>query len=159
MQLVFRNKTNIRIIGFQVTHFGFALALSDIDLWNKDLLDTHLDLLDTDISSKHFVCLQDVLKTSWIQDMSSRCLEDVFRVTIFCLPRRLCKTSSRRLERLKIVTPKMCWRRLQDMSWRPTNVSWVHIWSYSGPHFSRFFPHSHWKRRDTEYLYVFSPNA
>ena len=23
-------------------HFGFALELSDIDLWNTDLLDTHL---------------------------------------------------------------------------------------------------------------------
>ena len=27
-------------------HSGFALELSDIDLWNIDLLDTHLDLLD-----------------------------------------------------------------------------------------------------------------
>ena len=45
-------------------HFGLALDSSDIDLWNKDLLDTHLDLLDTDIPSKYFVCLQDVLKTS-----------------------------------------------------------------------------------------------
>ena len=27
-------------------HFGFALELSDIDLQNIDLLDTHLDLLD-----------------------------------------------------------------------------------------------------------------
>ena len=33
-------------------HFGFALDSSDIDLWNIDLLDTHLDLLDTDIPSK-----------------------------------------------------------------------------------------------------------
>ena len=45
-------------------HFGFALDSSDIDLLNIDLLDTHLDLLDTDIPSKHFVCLQDVLKNS-----------------------------------------------------------------------------------------------
>ena len=30
-------------------HFGFALDSSDIDLLNIDLLDTHLDLLDTDI--------------------------------------------------------------------------------------------------------------
>ena len=47
-------------------HFGFALDLSDIDLLNIDLLDqryTHLDLLDTDIPNKYFVCLQDVLKT------------------------------------------------------------------------------------------------
>ena len=45
-------------------HFGFALDSSDIDLLNIDLLDTHLDLLDTDIPSKQFVCLQDVLKMS-----------------------------------------------------------------------------------------------
>ena len=58
-------------------HFGFALDLSDIDLLNIDLLDqryTHLDLLDTDIPSKHFVCFQDVSMTSsrYFQDMSSR---------------------------------------------------------------------------------------
>ena len=96
-------------------HFGFALELSDIDLWNIDLLDTHLDLLDTDIPSKHFVCLQDVLKTSsryvfktssrrlqdmssrrlqdmssrHLQDMSSRRLQDVFSITIFRLLCRL----------------------------------------------------------------------
>ena len=48
-------------------HFGFALHLSDIDLLNIELLDqwyTHLDLLDTDMPSKHFVYFQDVLKTS-----------------------------------------------------------------------------------------------
>ena len=45
-------------------HFGFTLNSSDIDLWNIDLLDEHLDLVDTDNSSKHFVCLQDVLQTS-----------------------------------------------------------------------------------------------
>ena len=45
-------------------HFGLALDSSDIDLQNKDLLDTHLDLLDAGIPSKHFFCLQDVLKTS-----------------------------------------------------------------------------------------------
>ena len=27
-------------------HFGLALELSDIDLWNIDLLDRHIDLLD-----------------------------------------------------------------------------------------------------------------
>ena len=43
--------------------FGFALDSSDVDLLNIGLLDTHLDLLDTDIPSKHFVCLQDILKT------------------------------------------------------------------------------------------------
>ena len=58
-----------------------------------------------------------------LQDMSSRrlqtCLQDVFSVTIFRLPRRLCETLSRRLGRRKIVTLRTCWRRLQDMSWRP----------------------------------------
>ena len=38
-------------------HFGFTLDSSDIDL-----LDAHLDLLYTDIPSKHFVCLEDILK-------------------------------------------------------------------------------------------------
>ena len=71
-------------------HFGFALELSDIDLWNIDLLDTHLDLLDTDILSKYFAFLYNVFKMSWrLQDMSSRRLQDVFSVTIFRLPRRL----------------------------------------------------------------------
>ena len=49
-------------------HFGFASELSDIDLWNIDLLGTHFDLLDADIPSKYFVFLhnvfQDVFKTS-----------------------------------------------------------------------------------------------
>ena len=36
-------------------HFGFALELSNVDLLNIDLLDAHLDLLDTDIPSKYFV--------------------------------------------------------------------------------------------------------
>ena len=75
-------------------HFGFALELSDIDLWNIDLLDTHLDLLDTDIPSILFVSivssrrLQD-MSSRHLQDMFSRLLQDVFSVTIFCLPRRL----------------------------------------------------------------------
>ena len=41
-------------------HFGFASELSDIGLWNIDLLDTHSDLLDTVISSKYFLCLHNV---------------------------------------------------------------------------------------------------
>ena len=46
---------------------GFALELSDIDLWSIDLLDTHLDLLDTDIPSKYFACLRNVFKMLWRQ--------------------------------------------------------------------------------------------
>ena len=44
-------------------HFGFALELSNIDLLNIDLLGKHLDLLDTDIPCKYFVCLHNVFKT------------------------------------------------------------------------------------------------
>ena len=81
-------------------HFGFPLELSDIDLWNTDLLDTHLDLLSRDkytgIPSKYFVCLHKIFKGS---------------------SRHVFKTSSRRLGRRKIVTLKTCWRRLQDLSW------------------------------------------
>ena len=76
--------------------FGLALDSADVDL-----LDTDLGLQDTDIPSKHFVCLQDVLKTS------SR---HVFKTSF--------KMSSRRLGRRKIVKLKTYWRHLQDMSWR-----------------------------------------
>ena len=100
-----------------------------------DLLDTHLDLLYTDIPSKYFACLHNVFKASprhlqdmssrrlqdmssrRLQDMSSRRLQNVFSVTIFRLPRRL--------GRRKIVTLKTFWRRLEDMSWRRLeDISW-----------------------------------
>ena len=64
-------------------HFGFALELSNVDLLNIDLLDTHLDLLYTDIPNKYFACLHDVFKTSLrqslrhLQDMSSRLFQDM----------------------------------------------------------------------------------
>ena len=117
-------------------HFGFALELSDIDLWNTDLLDTHLGLLNPEISiqiSPVSILFVSIKSLRGLQDMSSRHLQDVFSVTIFRLPRRLqdvlqevfktsskrlCKTSSRRLGRRKIVTLKTCWRRFQDMSGR-----------------------------------------
>ena len=58
-------------------HFGFALELSDIDLWNTDLLDIHLDLLSrdkyTDIPSILFVSIKSL---RGLQDMSSRHLQD-----------------------------------------------------------------------------------
>ena len=111
-------------------------------------------------------CLQDILKTSSrqvfksssrhvlktssrhvLQDMSSRCfqnmswrcLEDVFSVTIFCLPRHLqnmSKTSyemfSRRLlGRRKFVSLKTCWR--------PTNVFWVFSLSVKNLKYNRNF--------------------
>ena len=73
-------------------HFGFALDLSDIDLWNIDLLDTHLDLLDTispvnilfasKTSSRRLGRRKIVtLKTCWrrLQDISWRRLQDVLK--------------------------------------------------------------------------------
>ena len=70
-------------------HFGFTLDSSDIDLWNIDLLDAHLDLLDTDIPSKYFACLHNVFKTSsrhvfktCLQDIFKTCLQDVFKTCL-----------------------------------------------------------------------------
>ena len=73
-------------------HFGFALDLPHIDLWNIDLLDTHLNFLDTNIPSKHFFCLQDVFK------MSSRRLGRRKVVTLKTYWTHVMKTSSGSLE-------------------------------------------------------------
>ena len=112
-------------------HFGFTLGSSDIDLWN----DAHLDLWDTGFSSKHFFCLQNVLKTSSIQssrrlqymsssrlqdicsrhlqDMPSRCLQDKssrrLSVTTFCLSRN-CYA----IDVMK-TSSKHVWGRLEDV--------------------------------------------
>ena len=73
--------------------FGFALELSDIDLWNRDLLDSHLGFLNPEISiqispvSTMFVSIKSL---RGVQDMSLRCLQDVFKT---CLQEVL-KTSS-----------------------------------------------------------------
>ena len=53
-------------------HFEFALDSSDIELWNIELLDTYLEVLDTGITSKYFVCLRDVFKA---------CLQDVVKTS------------------------------------------------------------------------------
>ena len=47
MLLEFENKTNVKITGFYLMHFGLTLGSSDIALGNKDLLNAHLDLSDT----------------------------------------------------------------------------------------------------------------
>ena len=58
------------------------------------MLDTHLDLLDTDIPSISFLSivssrrLQD-MPSKHLEDKSSRRLQDVFSVTFFRLSRRL----------------------------------------------------------------------
>ena len=103
-------------------HFGFALELSDIDLWNTDLLDTHLGLLNPEISmqispvSILFVSislrvLQDI-SSRHLQDMSSKGLQDI---------------SSRRLEDALEDVKLLRWRRVEDVlktSSKPTNVCW-----------------------------------
>ena len=73
-------------------HFAFALELSDIDLWNTDLLDTHLGLLNPEISIQIFPVsilfvsikslrgLKDVFKTC-LQDVFKTCLQDVFQTS------------------------------------------------------------------------------
>ena len=88
-------------------HFGFALELSDIDLGNTDLLDTHLGLLNPELNpeisiqiSPVSILFVSIKSLRGLQDMSSRRLQDVFSVTIFRLPRRL--------GRRKIVTLKTC---------------------------------------------------
>ena len=118
MLLEFQNKTNIKIIGFKLMHFGFRLVSSDIDLGNKDFLDAHLNLLDTDIPSKPFVSLQDALETSSRRHRRNNFLSS--------------KTSSRRLVRClqNVFEDKklLRWRRVEDVfkrSWRPTNVCWA----------------------------------
>ena len=73
-----------------------------------DLLDTHLNLVDTNIPIKHFVCLLDVFKTC-LQDFFKICLPDVFKTC------PLPKTSSRRLEDVFRVTIFSLPRRLQDV--------------------------------------------
>ena len=69
-------------------HFGFALELSNVDLLNIDLLDTRLDLLDTDIPS---ILLVSIMSSRRLQDMSSRHLQGISS-------RRLQEMSSRCLQ-------------------------------------------------------------
>ena len=116
-----------------------------MDLWNIDLLDTHLDLLDRDIPSKHFVCLQDVLKTSsrhvfktsWRRlqrnnfsssKTSSRRLEGVLREVLRTSSRFLQDVFARRSQDVLENVWLLRWRRVEDVlktSWRPTNICWV----------------------------------
>ena len=87
-------------------HFGFALALSDIDLLNIDLLDQrypHLGLLDTDISSTHLLISKMSSRRLQRNNLSSsktssRCLEDILKTswkTKNCYPEDMLKMSSR----------------------------------------------------------------
>ena len=61
-------------------NFGFALELSDIDLWNTDLLDTYLDLLSRDKYTgipPVSILLASIKSWRGLQDMSSRHLQDM----------------------------------------------------------------------------------
>ena len=124
MLLEFESKTNVEITGFSLMHFGFTLDSSDIYLWNIELLDAHIDLLDTDNSSKHLVCLQDVLQTSSRQVFKTS-LRHVFKTP----SRHVFKASWRRLQRNNFWSSKascgMSLRRLQDVflktSWKIKN--------------------------------------
>ena len=108
---------------------AFKTCLQDVfKICLKDVFKTYLqnvfktcfqDVFKTS-SAKQFFVFQDAFKTC-LQDMSSRRLQR----NNFSSSKASCEISSRRLGRRKIVTLKMCWRRLQDISWRPTNVCWV----------------------------------
>ena len=108
-------------------HFGCALELSNIDLWNIDLLDTHLDLLDTDIPSKYFVCLHNVFKTSsrHVFKTSSRHIFKTSSRHVFnTSSRHIFNTSSRRPQRNNLSSSKTSSRRLEDvfkMFWKMSN--------------------------------------
>ena len=67
-----------------------------------DLLDAHLDLLDTDILSKQFVCLRDVFKTS-SRHVFNRSSRHIF------------KTSWRRLQRNNFLSSKTSSRCLKEV--------------------------------------------
>ena len=76
--------------------FGLALELSNVDLLNIDLLDTHLDLLDTDIPSKYFACLHNFFKAP------SRHVFKTSSIHVF-------KTSSRHVFKTSSRPANVCW--------------------------------------------------
>ena len=103
-------------------HFGFALELSNVDLINIDLLDTHLDLLDTDIPSKYFAFLHNVFKTSSrhvFKTSSRHFFKKSSRHVFKTFSRHVFRTSSRRLQRNNFSSSKtsckMSSKRLQDV--------------------------------------------
>ena len=126
-----------------------------MDLWNTDLLDTHLVLLNPEISkqiSPVSVLFVSIRSLKGLQDMSSRHLQDVFKTCLQDMSsrhvfktssrhafktssRHVFKTSSRRLQRNKFSSyflkdvKLLRWRCGEDVfktSSRPTNVCWVY---------------------------------
>ena len=133
-------------------HFGFVLEFSDINLWNIDFLDTHLDLLSPDnvqispvsilfvsiISSRRLQdifsrclketssrCLQN-MSSRRLQDMSWRCLQDVFSETIFRLPRRLKDVFARCVQDALEDVKLLRWRRVYGRIYNSNNqTAWL----------------------------------
>ena len=117
-------------------HFRFALDSADIDLWNIDLLDAYLDLLDT-ISLKNILFLSNS-PGGRLEDMFSRRLQVVFKISlqdVFKTCLQDFKTSSRRLQDILEDKKLLGWRHVEDVfktcledvlktSWKPTGVSW-----------------------------------
>ena len=96
-------------------YFGFALDLSDANLWDIDLLDAELDLLD----------------------LFPRRLEDVFSVIIFCdarciqdLLRNIFKTFSRRFQNAFASHLQDVFKDEKLLHRRPTNISWTVIFFF-----------------------------
>ena len=80
-------------------------------MWNVDLLDTHLYLLETDIPSKHFVCLHNAFKTS-------------SRLVFQTSSRQVLKRCSRHLQGSNFSSSKTSSRDLSKffkMSWKTKN--------------------------------------
>ena len=108
-------------------NLGFAFDSSDKDLWDVDLLDTDLDLLDTNIPNQNFAFLQDVSKTC-LQDIlkCSNHLEDVLKTFLQDISKTslrrfeiVLKTSWRPMTQRKIFALiKTSWRSLEDVFWR-----------------------------------------
>ena len=122
--------------------FGFALELSNVDLLNIDLIDTHLDLLDTDIPSKYCDCLHNVFKTSsrhvfktssrHVFKTSSRHVSKTSSRHVFkTSSRHVFKTSSRRLQRNNFLSSKTSSRRLARCLQKAMNFNDVAIVSIS----------------------------
>ena len=97
-----------------------------MNLWNVVLLDTQLHLLDIDIPSKHFVNLQDVLKTSSASHFFV--FQDVFKMSY--------EMSLTHLQDVLENKKLLCWRCVEDVfktclvdifktSCIPTNVCWA----------------------------------
>ena len=114
--------------------FGFALELPNVDLLNIDLIDTHLDLLDTDIPSKYCDCLHNVFKTSsrHVFKTSSRHVSKTSsRHVSKTSSRHVFKTSSRRLQRNNFLSSKTSSRRLTRCLQKAMNFNDVAIVSIS----------------------------